>query len=539
MSRLFAALDVDYRQWRMLTLTLMRMRWKTTPNITHAAAKQAVGMIVLGILLSTFGLLGAFLIVVNDDLLLTATVVFSSSMMMVVSDVLASQAGLTSTDDYAILGFRPISSRTFFAVRVTNMMVQSTFMAVMSGWPPVLAYLLIRGPNSGLAVAAAFTIWWSAIFATLAIAGSYATLLRVAGAERVKRSLSYLQMAIGLFTFGGFFLIFGVIEGLTLRNLDLPRSWWLMLFPPAWFAGALAVVTGHSEPLLLALAATAAVMTVAVIAAVRGTASAQYFERLSALASVGPSASGPARTWLPSLLSLSRHEARAAGILIRAQFKHDMTFRMSVLGVLPMVVIYILMGLRGEGFTDPLLRGQGSGRSGMAEFGILMLPSMIWQPLLTSPSFAASWIYFTSPSDRGALLRGARRALSMTIVAPYLLVLGAVLVYFTGAVLHVLVHLVMLWLISDITLQVVAYFTPGLPFAVSPTGRSMTAGAFFSSIFAMIAGIGSVVVLQLFVYPRPLRITVAAAMMIGLSLLLDRLSSASLDRKMSVHEFAG
>jgi hypothetical protein len=461
-------------------------------------------------------------------------------MMIVLSDAFLTHAGpLTSQQDYAVLGFRPISSRTYFAVRLTKMIVQATAMTALTAWPPVLAYLVVRGPNPGLAIGAAFTIWWASITAMLAFAGAYATLLRIAGAERVKRALSYMQMLTGMATFGGFALMMDFVEGPTLRGLGLPRAWWLVLVPPAWFAGVLASIAGQGGALLAVLTAMAIAATIAAILAVRGTASGQYFERLSAFDAVAPPTSAPRRAWLPSPFALWKHEARAASILIRSQFKHDMAFRMGVLGVLPMVVLYLIMGMKKGGLIDPFLRWQHKGASGMAEMGILMLPSLIWQPLRTSPSYAASWIYFVSPADRGAIVRGARNALGITIVVPYLLLLAAILIYFTGAVVHVLIHVGMLWLVSTITLQLVAFFNPGLPFAESPAGQSASGSMFIVSLVVMVAGMGSTIALQLLIYPAPARILPAALVLMGASYLLDRFTIASIRRRAALRQFAG
>ena len=59
---------------------------------------------------------------------------------------------MVSPDDHAILGFQPVTSRTWFAARLANVLVYTMGLASAVGFLPLIAFFLKHGPGTGVAV---------------------------------------------------------------------------------------------------------------------------------------------------------------------------------------------------------------------------------------------------------------------------------------------------------------------------------------------------------------------------------------------------
>ena len=70
-------------------------------------------------------------------------------------------------------------------------------------------------------------------------------------------------------------------------------------------------------------------------------------------------------------------ESRAVALLVRSQFRNDQKFRMGVLAVLPMTLVYLLMGLRDGPLRDPFVAHQGSRGFLPVMMAVVMFPSLL------------------------------------------------------------------------------------------------------------------------------------------------------------------
>src|SRR5260221_9334682 len=187
MKRLFAAAGVDYEQWKALTVTALKLDVRTSSiGREHVGREGSAWRLLFGqaLLYTVFGIGIALLLSVAHDLLFGATMAASYTIFIVGGAVLLDHGSvLASPDDYAILGFRPIGSRTYFAVRLTNVLVYTTALTTIAAWLPVVSLFLRHGPAVGAAGVAAF---YACSFATaLAILMAYAWMLRVIGPDAV------------------------------------------------------------------------------------------------------------------------------------------------------------------------------------------------------------------------------------------------------------------------------------------------------------------------------------------------------------------
>jgi hypothetical protein len=167
-------------------------------------------------------------------------------------------------------------------------------------------------------------------------------------------------------------------------------------------------------------------------------------------------------------------------LLIRSQFRNDQRFRMSVLGILPLTLLYVFMAVRDGGMVDPFVPLELTSRRGGPTFSlvtmaIMMFPTMLKVSLSHSDTFRASWIFFACPADRLRMVRSSRSVLVTFFLLPYLLFVTAIYAYMIGNIFHAAVHMALLGLFSFLCLELVVFIDPELPFSRPPQkGKNST-----------------------------------------------------------------
>ncbi len=548
MRRLLEALDVDYEQWRVLTRTLLRMDLRITgfggPQGQATAKAQMTPFMryfTLGFVYLIFGVFMAIMVFVLDDLMVSASIAITYVMFMVGLMVLVDhQSVITSPDDYFVLGPRPVSSRTYFAVRVTNVLVYSLALTTLYGLFPMLAFGVAHGFHPMRWPAAFLAFYLATTLTTLTLVMTYASLIRIVGAGRLARIMSLVQVIMGVLMYAGYMLPSQLAKyhGVT-SNLTMPASPWALLFPPTWFASYIAMASGAIGWRQIVPAAASIVGLLLVARELNGRLSMDYVSRLGALASSTASTSaGPSmRHKRPWLFRTGEH--RIVSLLVRAQFRHDQKFRMAVLGVLPLTIMYMFMAFQDGPPADPF---GGSARHMMSwtplSMAVLFFPMMLKTTLMTSDAHRASWVYFGTPVSRARILRAQTDVLMAVFIVPYICIVGVVMGYFTGHLAGVITHVVFLGLTSRLLLQIVTAGSPVMPFSRPNQKLARTGGFMGWMLVGMIGGLAIGPLLVLLVYPSVVRIVVVALLLIAASVVLDHLTRARLGERAEQLEFA-
>ncbi|MGH9146633.1 MAG: hypothetical protein ACRD1Q_07985, partial [Vicinamibacterales bacterium] len=237
-------IGVDYQQWRILVRTALKLDFRTTGLGGSAYNNQGEGsfgkFIAPIILYIVMGSVFAFLAAVIEDVFLGGVLVLTFVMFIVGTTLLLDyQSVITSPDDYLILAFQPISSRTYFAARLTNVIVYTIAMTTAFGLPSILVYgFRAGGFNPILAVSAILAIYGTSIATALAILVSYVSILRVVPAYRLKRALTYVQVVMSFLVYGGIAIVGPLFDDQSMLQA-LHRTPWLFVHPASWFASYL------------------------------------------------------------------------------------------------------------------------------------------------------------------------------------------------------------------------------------------------------------------------------------------------------------
>lgn len=536
MNRLFTGLGVDYVQWKALTIASLKLDLRagsfggsrTTRNVS--GHKTIIGQVIF------YGMLGIIMAIMVSsmvDRFVAGTLLYSYVIVMVGTAMLVDHnTAITSPTDYGILGYRPVTSRTYFASKLTNALAYTLAMTTALGVLPAIALFLKHGFLVGTASTLALYACASAV--TLTIVAAYAALMQRVGARRLRSILSYMQMVTGLLVYGGFFLTMEGVGRQMLTSFTIERTGWLLLYPATWFASWVEVAAGSTLGLDVAPAVGSILVLAWLGTRLRGRLSLEYSERLGALASETTAGSASAASPRPRWW-FRAGEARAAAILIRGHFRNDLKFRMGVLAVVPITLIYLVVGLR-RSAVDAAAGGHG-GDFAMVSIAVLIFPTLLKQHLAHSDSFRASWVFFSSPADRTGMIRSAKNVLFAFFLLPYLVLVGAALAFLTRDYLYVAIYLLLIGSLSHIALLILTLIQPELPFAkpVQKRGSRRIIGA-----MAILTGIGAAMPFAVHAVEDSLVATVVTFAVVALiTLTLDRLTRLRIERQADRLEFEG
>jgi hypothetical protein len=484
---LFARAGVDFDQWKAISRTLIRADFRP-PGQGHDtySLRSVGGLLLMTLVYGLFGLSAAVVTALNADVLLTGILTLSYLGALLVTALLAQHsAAIVSTTDYAVLAPLPVSSRTFLAVRLTNIVFHTGLLTTLMAYPPIAAFTFAHGVSVRRGLAAAAAIYTFAFALTFALVAVYGALLRLLGAARLQKALGYAQTLVGVVAYGGVVLVLQFIGRQAFGDASMPREPWLLLVPPAWFASYLEIAMGIADWNTWARAALSLAFLGLTAAWLRGPLGAEYAERIGRLAAVTQTQamSKPAR----AAVLFTHGEARAVALLVRAHFRHDLRVRLGVLALVPVTLLYMFLGARDGWGGDPFT-AEGARGGDLIALAVLFFPTIVVQQFSASEAYRAAWIYFATPASRAALIVSLKNVIVAFFLLPYVAFLAAAFTWRFGHVGHALAHAAFLGLIGHLALQTGALVEPRLPFALPPKKAANSAAMFGWMLIVMLVG---------------------------------------------------
>ena len=485
--RVVEAFGADYLQWRVLTRAMLKSDFRGASGLNMGAttASSTGPGLLIGSMIMYFimGIWVATIVgytgwasgtdsaeIVHRGTLLGGTAGLTTVGVIVGMAVLIDfQSVVISPTDYDILAHQPVSSRTYFLVKLTNVLVYTLAIGALVGGTATFPVLFLAGPLAAVGWMAGLA--GITVATTLTMVCCYAALLRLVSPHRLRRALSYVHLVLMLAVFCAPLLLTEALEPvfeIAREQGGIPTPPWLILAPPAWFASFLALAAGEWNA-AYPVAALAGVATVAVLLHyARSRLSFAYAESLSQMTTVSrpdvkssaPRHSGRSR--LPRELSV-------VATLVRGQFRDDMTFRLGVLGMLPATLMYFFLAVRNGPLPDPFVEfGLYPMGLGLLHFAAIGFPLAMLETLFRSESFPASWMFFAAPTDRARLVVNSGLCVTVLFVAPYMLVFFGIFAWSFGDLWHALAHTLVLGLIAHLAIQMLLLAAPRLPFSQPP-----------------------------------------------------------------------
>ena len=545
LDRLLTLFGVDPLQWRaLLRASYLLLRRNpgsvSVKGLRVGKASRGNAILVMLYFYLILGVIFAFVPWGSGDPSIAASIVLIPTSIFLASLILLEfGATIISPEDFAVLSVQPVSSRTYFAARVSVIIILTLLFAAVLNLPSAVSISIRRGPLEGF-------VWVIAASANALATGMgmillYAAALRLIPYRRLMTLLAYMQMSLSFLIYGGFGLLSSRIGGF-MSGIAMAVPWWWDLLPPVWFASFTALAAGIWTPLSMFLALCGIVLLAVLLPAGASKISLSYAESVSRAAVSESAQRRPVRLrWMVSLLK--RPEDRAIATLIARQFRYDIRFKMTVLGIIPLTALNVYQGLQGGGkFYAPFQHGldiRGIAGSSLLYVAIILFPGILKDEIGKSDSFQAAWVFFTTPADRAALVLAVKRVLTIYFLIPYLFLLGFVFYYFFRNLLHVLMHELVILLASQLLLQIAFFISPRLPFS-APRGLGERIG-----LTTLIMVAGPLLLLGMLAFFSRFFFTNAGSYLVGASALgilvaiVERLLRRRVSRKVGGLEFAG
>ena len=251
--RVVEAVGADYVQWRVLTRVMLKNDFRSATGLSMGRADLSIWRSFL--IYAAFGgfvaLVAASVTVFLPGLMLPGTIVATQVGVVLAMIVLIDfQSVVISPDDYDVLAHQPVSSGTYFLVKLTNVLIFTLIIGALLGGPSVILLLVAYGPL--VAAGGILALVGITTATTLAILCTYAALLNVVHPRRLVRVLSTVQMivvaAVMLFPIYIDNLFGPALERMMSGDGAIPTPAWVLLAPPAWFASLLPLSAGDWNP---------------------------------------------------------------------------------------------------------------------------------------------------------------------------------------------------------------------------------------------------------------------------------------------------
>ncbi|MDE0441305.1 MAG: hypothetical protein OXL38_04195 [Gammaproteobacteria bacterium] len=538
------AVGADYHQWRVLTRAMLKVDMRSTSPLQVGDRPQRDGVGLTFFFVHGFTGVAAAVVVAFVPDLFGGTMIAMSIIMVLLATALLTdyQTVVSSPADFEVLGYQPISSRTYFLSRLTNLMFYAGLIGVLTGGPSLLVVFVKYGglALAGWLIALATAVFWVVLIVTT----GYAAMLHVVPPDRLKRGLGYLQLLTSTAVYGSFFLLPLLIGGRIAVSFVVEASPWLLLYPPVWFACLPRIATGSLD-ILDGFSLLIVVGSIAVMAGMaRGRLSLAYTERLGALLSSGTRPrrkTGMARRRrIPRWRARLPPELAIMATLIRAQFRHDMRFRMVVLSAFPLALCMLAVPfLRQLESAADEIGLDATMAMGLVHLSTILLPLTLLDNLRYSESFRASWIFFSTPSDPARLTVQAVNCTAILFLFPYLAMVAAALSWIFEDVLRGVSHAFLLGLSTVATLQLALLCTPLVPFSEPPPKGRQSGRHVVFAIVASLVGYAALPPLITFATLGTTVFAVVSLVMIACCVLLQRVLAGRIRQRVERIEFVG
>ncbi len=436
LGRLLSHVGVDAEQYHTLLQASLTMDFRSSGPFSRGGASQTKNALKMAVALNLlFSSILAIIISMTAPSFYYSLITLGYCMTMLGMLILMEFALVViSPDDFPILAHRPISSRTFMAVRFSNL----------------LFYVLVLGLslNLGPAILGIFcddSLWYfplvylgvsvvANLFVAAAVVAIYGLLMRWLNYERLKDVLAYCQIVFSFIFFLGYQLIPRLFLRSSGSHVEIVSHTWGYLFPPTWFADMIEIGQHHWSLPTFISAGFGLVVMLLILPGIFRAISLDYSERLGRMitASSKTVSSAPVR-------ALRRARARLLSFYVRdpqelaffsficAMFRRNRKFKMQLFPQFGSMFAMLLV----VGF-DRDNRSQITGMSAcFTTMAFAVCAAALVALIPYSDEYAGSWIFQIAPLQKQDLiLRAVKKAAAIYIFVPMLVLYVLVFQFF-------------------------------------------------------------------------------------------------------------
>ena len=456
----------------------------------------------LGVTCGLFFFMGismASMLILRLDVFTYALISITTSMAMIGFWTIPYFDILISPINYPIVAHTPVSSRTYFLVKLTQILTYTALLLGSLNLPPAVAGIWIHVAESSqrlyLFPIVYLPIAFMSGFFTIGVTTVFAGYLTKLYTKKSLRNIAqYAQ-----FTLPALFPVVWIL----LPRLPLSLSdggihkltavlKWFYALPNGWFAGAVSLALGEIEGHFLVLTGLAVVSTLFLVLVPLRSIAQSYSEYLSHLLASENLQKSELRVRTPLFANMFRNPAIRAGFCLSTAYmyrdKHILRQLVSSFaGIFIIIVAFSQDSLLSlKWIQDAYAVGLSPGFSMMSCFvGISFIGCFIL-PVRYSEHYKASWMFTLAPlSAPSDLWRGVQSTALLYIVAPctFVMLCIATVIWGVSGIFYVLPGLITL------LYYVIFYPKPrsGLPLAEEFVQKRAVTGAWLPFIFNILA----------------------------------------------------
>ena len=461
-NRFLKILGAEPDHYRLLLKTDRRVKARREPSKSFLSDSPAL-LVGLYAISSTFVSFSAFALDSFSFTLLTLFV----SMTMLAFTVISRLEVIINPTDYRTLAHFPVSSRTYFLVKFTHVLLYIVVFAGVLNLPPAILGIWSKNAPIFFPVVYLPASFMAAFFVVGFISAFYGYLIKLYRWERFRDLVAYSQLVLAILVPLCFYLLPHLISIFRVALVDwnqIGELKWVYILPCSWFAGLVHFILGETRSVFLYLSILSVLSTVLCVVIPLGRISLKYAEHVSLLLE-SPNTIRKVNRVGNRLTSLLKNtETRAGFQLVSIYLKRDRNVKVRLFGklgvslaaVVPMIPV--IPELIGRPFSIGLAIGVSIYSFCVCAYVLSCLLSI----LRFSEDWKAAWIFTIVPVEsHDSFFKGAKLAIIVYFVVPYFIILTGiyvflwhpffVLVYILPSLIGSLCYLSFCW-ISMITL---------------------------------------------------------------------------------------
>lgn len=368
---------------------------------------------------------------------------------------------LVDTKDKFILFPRPVNDKTITLSRLLYVSIYLFRIVIPMSLPAWIVFTIAKGWVGFLWFP--LPIFLSVFVVLLLVNGLYLLILKLAKPGKFKEAINYFQIAFTIIFFATYMLGTRMIDYANIDKVDFQVFDWARYIPSYWLAASWTWV----EPSAKVLAGTKMLSILAIVFPVASLwvtikyLAPQFAKNLTKSEDTGKPIEekvkqvkvvndGKKPLYHKLAKLLNRNDIEKAGFIMTwLQTARSRTFKMRVypsFAYVPVYFFYFMFNNTGASIIDTIdgLRDNTGAMTMLLYFTTFVILQAL-NFITMSDQYKAAWVYYATPVEKpGSVIAGAFKAMWVKYFLPFMLVIGAFVVYIwgIGAIVDILLAIV-------------------------------------------------------------------------------------------------
>ena len=485
---------VDFHQLKYLVKTAFKLDLRSSSSMNTISTQSRKSKFppfftTLLVYLIMGGPLALMAYALTDSFLSMLFLVVLSMAFTAINILVEFGSVIMSPEDHNVIAPLPVNSRTYFYSKMINLLFYTSLLTLSISMASVITMAIKE--RSFVYLLLTFAVVLMANFAvSLAVASLYTSLLRLVSREKLSSVLNYFQLGLATMVYVGYFWLPDLIRKESARFALEPKTYFYFL-PPGWYASFIGLYGAAEYPYWMLPASIGLLSLILLYGFASRYLSVGYAAAISRAEVVARKESAGSekvnsnrRQHSGALLGFIKllPEEQAIFRLVKAQFRYDNRLKMSILGIIPMLIIYFVLSFKETGGFpnpfDPESVKTIEFASMMVFFAVGVFPIMVQGALVYSKSYQASWVFYATPADMKALLLAVSKFIHLLFILPFNLICLVIFSFIFKNFFHAAGLIVVVYFLSLINFRLVFSLIPDLPFS-RPVEKSSTMSRFW------------------------------------------------------------